>query len=99
MQGLCPPLTHSRLIAGVGDIMIPGAHAYEWLPGQYYLLHRVAVMIGGDPLPSVELIGLDAAGEDYFTYAYGLRGNLNEMQGQPYVPAAPSAKWGRYYQA
>ena len=60
----------------------PGASArlqatdsYEWLPGGYFLLHRVEGRLGDEPVQTLEVIGYDAERHTYFSHAFDDRGN------------------------
>jgi len=49
----------------VGEVPVPitGTDIYEWLPGGFFLLHRVDVVIGEQAVRAIELIGeYDPAG-------------------------------------
>ena len=43
----------------VGEVPVPitGTDIYEWLPGGFFLLHHVDVVIGEQAVPAIELIG------------------------------------------
>lgn len=58
---------------------IAGTDAYEWLPGGFFLLHRVDVRIGGDPVQAIEIIGWDAEAGTYFMRSYDSQGGTGEM--------------------
>jgi hypothetical protein len=36
---------------------------YEWLPGGFFLLHRVDGLMGDEPVQAVEIIGYEASSE------------------------------------
>lgn len=57
---------------------IAGTDEYEWLPGGWFLLHRVDVRIGGERVQALEVIGWDGA--SYFMRAFDSQGNVGEMQ-------------------
>ena len=59
---------------------IEGTDRYEWVPGGFFLLHRVDVRIGGAPAQALEVIGWDAAGGSYFMHAYDDHGNAGTMR-------------------
>ena len=49
----------------VGEVPVPitGTDIYEWLPGGFFLLHHVDVVIGEQAVRAIELIGeYDPAG-------------------------------------
>lgn len=60
-------------------LRIDGTDEYEWLPGGFFLLHRVDVRIGGEPVQALEIIGWDAERGDYFMRAFDSQGNAGSM--------------------
>ena len=63
-----------------GDIPVRGTDTYEWLPGGYFLLHRVDVMVGNDKNETTEIIGWDAAANRYTMQHYDNKGNSGFMK-------------------
>jgi hypothetical protein len=51
------------------DVPVPitGTDIYEWLPGGFFLVHRVDVVIGQQPVQALELIGEYDPATDSFT--------------------------------
>ena len=45
----------------VGEVPIPiiGTDIYEWLPGGFFLVHHVDVMIGDQRVQAIDFIGCD----------------------------------------
>ncbi len=41
------------------EIRISGTDTYGWLPGEFFLLHRVNVVVGTDINETFEIIGFD----------------------------------------
>lgn len=41
------------------EVRIQGTDTYEWLPGGYFLLHKVDVLMGDDKNETFEIIGFD----------------------------------------
>jgi Protein of unknown function (DUF1579) len=69
----------------VGDVPIPitGTDIYEWLAGGFFLVHHVDVVIGGQPVQAIELIGEYDPTTDSFTgRAYDNQGNITIMRCQ-----------------
>jgi hypothetical protein len=67
----------------VGDPAVPitGTDSYEWLPGGFFLLHRVDVVIGEQPVQALELIGeYDPATDAFLARAYDNLGNVTLMR-------------------
>jgi hypothetical protein len=58
---------------------IAGVDEYEWLPGGFFLLHRVDVRIGGERAQALEIIGWDAERRGYFMRSFDQQGNAGEM--------------------
>ena len=52
------------------------------MPGGFFLLHRVDVRIGGEPVEGTEVIGWDAAAGAYFFHAEDGGGTTGVMQGR-----------------
>jgi Protein of unknown function (DUF1579) len=66
----------------VGDHPVPitGTDIYEWLPGGFFLVHDVDVMIGEQPVKALELIGeYDPATDAFLARAYDNLGNITLM--------------------
>ena len=47
---------------------------YEWLPGSFFMLHKVDALIGGTASQSIEVIGYDAQQACYVTRSYDDQG-------------------------
>jgi hypothetical protein len=54
--------TTGSMKAGEGhpDLQIVGTDTYEWLPGGFFMVHKVDVRIGDERKQSTEIIGFDA---------------------------------------
>ncbi|HEX6371876.1 MAG TPA: DUF1579 family protein [Longimicrobium sp.] len=69
------------LESGSGPALeIAGVDEYEWLPGGFFLLHRVDVRMGGERAQALEIIGYDAGRRGYFMRSFDDQGNAGEMQ-------------------
>jgi hypothetical protein len=67
----------------VGDQPVPitGTDTYQWLPGGFFLLHHVDVMLGQQQVQAIELIGqYDPASDAFTARAYDNLGNITVMQ-------------------
>jgi hypothetical protein len=67
----------------VGDARVPitGTDVYEWLPGGFFLVHHVDVVIGDQKVQAIEIIGEDDQATDSFTArAYDNLGNVTIMR-------------------
>lgn len=73
--------TAGQVLASEGSpaLRIDGTDEYEWLPGGFFLLHRVDVRIGGEPVRALEIIGWDAERGDYFMRSFDSQGNAGVM--------------------
>jgi hypothetical protein len=49
---------------------------YEWLPGGFFLLHRVDGRMGEDPVHVLEIIRYDASSDAYVTQSFDNQGNI-----------------------
>jgi hypothetical protein len=67
----------------VGDPPVPitGTDIYEWLPGGFFLVHHVDVVIGDQKVQALELIGeYDPATGSFTARAYDNLGNVTIMR-------------------
>jgi len=53
---------------------IDAVDTYEWLPGQFALLHRVDAKVGDEGVEGAEIIGYDPAQRTYVTQYFGSDG-------------------------
>jgi hypothetical protein len=53
---------------------------YEWLPGGFFLLHRVEGCMGTTDVQSLEIIGYDATSRRYFTHSFDNYGVASAYQ-------------------
>lgn len=59
---------------------IIGTDSYEWLAGGFFLVHRVDVRMGGEPVEAIEIIGWDAESGTYSMRSYDNHGNEELMR-------------------
>ena len=67
----------------MGDPPVPitGTDSYEWLPGGFFLVHHVDVLIGQQRVQALELIGeYDPATDAFTARAYDNRGSVTILQ-------------------
>jgi hypothetical protein len=67
----------------VGEVLVPitGTDIYEWLPGGFFLVHHVDVVIGEQTVQAIELIGeYDPANDSYTARSYDNQGNITTMR-------------------
>jgi hypothetical protein len=58
-----------------------GTDRYEWLPGQYFLIHHVDVRMDDEDYKVIEIIGgYDAASQTYPMRSFDSRGSIQEMK-------------------
>ena len=51
---------------------------YRWMPGGYFLLHDVDAFMMGEPITSLEIIGVDPWGGGYISRNYDNRGVVSD---------------------
>lgn len=60
---------------------LKGTDTYEWLPGRFFLIHRVDVQMGDEKVDAIEIIGgYDASSQTYHTHSFDNQGNSVVMQ-------------------
>jgi len=69
---------------------ITAVETYEWLPGECFLVHRFEGRVGDEPAVCLEVIGRDAANEDYPVHTFYHNGmstqwRLHERDGAWYM--------------
>lgn len=68
-------------IVGDSPLQIAGTDIYEWLPGDFFLVHHVDVVIGEQKVQAIEIIGEYDPETDSFTgRAYDNQGNITIMR-------------------
>ena len=65
--------------SGAPAIEIEGTDAYEWLPGEYVLLHKVDVLMGTTRKKSIEVIAFDALSKSYIMHHFDPFGSTGTM--------------------
>lgn len=67
-------------VVGEPPVPIEGTDIYEWLPGGFFLVHHVDVVVGDQPVQAIELIGeYDPAADSFTGRAYDNLGNVTIM--------------------
>lgn len=61
------------------EVKIMGTDTYEWLPGEYFLLHKVDVWVGDDKNETFEVIGFDKHIGKYTMQHYDNKGHSGTM--------------------
>jgi Protein of unknown function (DUF1579) len=67
----------------IGDPPVPiaGTDSYEWLPGGFFVVHHVDVVIGDQQVQALEIIGeYDPATDSFTARAYDNLGNITIMR-------------------
>lgn len=59
---------------------INGTDIYQWLPGEFFLIHRVDVRMGDEEVKSVEIIGYDNSNQTYPMHSFDNKGNYDLLQ-------------------
>jgi hypothetical protein len=68
-------------IVGEDPVPITGTDIYQWLPGGFFLVHHVDVMVGEQQVQALEVIGeYDPATDSYTGRAYDNQGNITVMR-------------------
>jgi hypothetical protein len=68
-------------IVGDDPVPISGTDIYEWLPGGFFLVHHVDVVIGEQQVQALELIGpYDPATDTFTARSYDNLGDVMVMQ-------------------
>ena len=62
-----------------GDIYISGTDIYEWLPGDFFLLHKASVLIGEDRSETFEIMGVDSEANVFTMQYYNNKGESGFM--------------------
>jgi hypothetical protein len=58
-------------------VPIAGSDTYEWLPGGFFLVHHVDVLVGEHAVQALEMIGdYDRTTDSFTARAYDSRGNI-----------------------
>ncbi|AKB77421.1 lipolytic enzyme [Methanosarcina horonobensis HB-1 = JCM 15518] len=63
------------------SVRICGTDIYEWLPGGFFLIHRVDVRMGDEEVKSVEVISYDHSSQTYPMHSFDNKGNYDLLQG------------------
>lgn len=68
--------TTGNMTAGDGkpDHEILGTDTYEWLPGGFFMMHKVDVIIGSEHVETTEIIGYDASTNNYMMHFFDNKG-------------------------
>src|SRR5688500_11799859 len=62
-----------------GELKVTGSDSYEWLPGGFFLLHRVDVYIGSVHKQAIEVIGYNASIKSFQMQYFDNEGNTGTM--------------------
>ena len=61
------------------EIIISGTDTYKWLPGEFFLVHTVDVLMGNDKNKTLEIIGFDKQTGNYTMQYFDNKGNSGLM--------------------
>jgi hypothetical protein len=74
-----------------------GTDSYEWLEGGFFVLHRVDVLLGGQPVKGVETIWYDPPSGAYRTHFVDVGGNTSayevRLDGRTWTMASQSERF------
>jgi hypothetical protein len=62
------------------EVEVKGTDTYEWLPGEFFLLHKVDVHIGDERNQTLEVIGFDTQPNEYTMQYYDNKGESGKMK-------------------
>ncbi len=62
-------------------LRIKGTDSYEWLPGEFFLIHRWDVRIGEEQTSGIEIIGYDDASDTYPMQSFDNQGRTDILTG------------------
>jgi hypothetical protein len=69
------------LVIADPPVPITGTDIYEWLPGGFFLVHHVDVVVGDQPVQALEIIGeYDPATDAFACRAYDNEGSVTLMR-------------------
>jgi hypothetical protein len=61
-------------------VKVDAVDEYEWLPGGFFLLHRITARIGDDEMRGIEIIGYDPDNDMYPMYFFDDKGTTTISQ-------------------
>jgi Protein of unknown function (DUF1579) len=70
--------THAS--ADAPAVKVTGIDTYEWMPGKFFLVHRMDGHIGNEELQQLEFIGYDPSSQTYTCHSFDNRGNADLFQ-------------------
>ena len=73
-------ITSGQVLSAQNATLVKGMDSYEWLPGGYFLFHRVDVMMGVEREQSIEIIGYDESRNVYPMHFYDSHGISGTME-------------------
>ena len=65
-------------------IPINGTDSYEWLPGGYFVLHKIDVIMGDQQVEAVEIIGYNSDTNQFTMNYFGYKGSTALMYATVY---------------
>jgi hypothetical protein len=70
-------ITEGETVAGPGApaVAIVASDIYQWVPGEYFVMHPAYGRIGGVGVGGLEIIGYDPTTEQYQCYFFDSQGN------------------------
>jgi hypothetical protein len=59
---------------------IDAIDTYEWMAGEFFLLHHIEARIGDNEVKALEIIGYDDSSRTYFSHSFDNQGNADTFQ-------------------
>ena len=63
------------------EVVFSGTDSYEWLSGEFFLIHEVDVVMGDDRNETIEIIGYDKQAGKFTLQHFDNKGNTGLMKG------------------
>ena len=71
---------HTRATDYEPSVKVDAVDEYEWLPGGFFLLHRITARIGDEEMQGIEIIGYDPDNDMYPMYFFDDKGTTTISQ-------------------
>jgi Protein of unknown function (DUF1579) len=66
--------------AAAPSVKILTSDVYEWMPGRFFVLHTAYGRIGNLDVGGTEILGYDAASQQYCSYFFDSQGNISTQE-------------------
>lgn len=73
--------TEGEIIATNNSPAIPinGTDSYEWLPGGYFVMHKIDIIMGDQQVEAIEVIGYNSDTNQFAMHYFGYKGSTAVM--------------------